>query len=87
MTAIDLNLDWTSDFPVSPWKLIPWRQACADLGVASDTLARLVAAHNIQVILITKKKRSLLARDLVRLVAEHRKDPGQYSVNKVAGHA
>jgi hypothetical protein len=87
MTAIDLNLDWSSDFQVSPWKLIPWRQACTDLGIASDTLARLVAEHNIQVVLITKKKRSLLARDLVRLVAERRKDPASYAVNKMAGHA
>jgi hypothetical protein len=52
-------IEWP-DSGMSPFRLIPWRQACADLDCSSDTLIRLLAAHEVDVVHLTKRKRSVL---------------------------
>jgi hypothetical protein len=71
--------DW-DDSGMSPFRLVPWRQACADLDCSSDTLIRLLAVHGINVVHLTKRKRSVLARDLARLVAANRRPASDYAV-------
>jgi hypothetical protein len=83
----DASFDWGSEIHVSPWKLVSLKAACFDLGITENSLLRLAAQYGVPVIRLSARKRSFLARDLMRLVADHAKDTSSYSVNtKVAAH-
>jgi hypothetical protein len=60
--------DWPEDCGYSPFRLVPWRQACSDLDVSTDTLLKLLAEHKMGVVTLSTRKRGILACDLVRLV-------------------
>ncbi len=64
----------------SPFRLVPWRQACADLDCSSDTLIRLLAAQGVDVVHLTARKRGVLARDLARVIADKSKPASSYAV-------
>ena len=71
--------EWPGDSGMSPFRLIPWKQACADLDCSSDTLIRLLAAHDINVVALTKRKRAVLARHLLSLVTKNQKPAASYA--------
>jgi hypothetical protein len=82
MTAID----WPND-AVSPWRLIPWRQACSDFNIDTNTMLRLLASHQIPVVKLSTRKRCILATDLLKLAKAQQKPSSEYAVNtKVAAH-
>jgi hypothetical protein len=71
--------DWPEESHVSPFRLVPWRQACSDLDVSTNTLLKPCACNGIGVVTLTKRKRALLACDLVRLVRTKQKPAGDYA--------
>jgi hypothetical protein len=78
--------DWPEESHVSPFRLIPWKQALADLDCSSNTLLRLLAANGIGVVTLTKRKRAVLACDLQRLVRAKQRPADTYAANRVAAH-
>src|SRR4051812_9071148 len=74
-----LCADWPEDSNISPYRLVPWKQALADLDCSSNTLLRLLADNGIGVVLLTPRKRSVLACDLRKLVRAKQKPVSDYS--------
>jgi hypothetical protein len=79
--------DWPADAQMAPFRLVPWKQALADLDCSSNTLLRLLAQHEIGVVNITKRKRAVLACDLLKLVRAKTKPASHYASTKEPHHA
>ena len=86
MSATDF-VDWPADVSISPFRLVPWRQACSELDCSSNTLLRLLAEHKIGVVTLSARKRAVLACDLLKLVKAKAKPAAQYAAVKGAQHA
>jgi hypothetical protein len=81
--------DWPEDTHVSPFRLIPWKQALADLDISSNALMRLLADNGIGVVRLTPRKRAVLACDLRKLVQARTRSANTYAAaaNAEARHA
>ena len=84
MTAID----WPADASIAPYRLVPWKQALADLDSNSNSLLKLCAQNHIGIVVLSPRKRALLAIDLLRLVKAKTKPAANYAaVAGVRGNA
>jgi hypothetical protein len=71
--------EWPENCSISPFRLIPWRQACSDLDVSSNTLLKLLAEHKMGVVSLSTRKRAILAVDALRLVRLRQKPAADYA--------
>jgi hypothetical protein len=79
-----LTADWPTDSPISPYRIVPWKQALAELDLSSDTLMRLLAENGLSAVVMTARKRGVLAADLFKLVKSKSKPAKNYAAAKVA---
>jgi hypothetical protein len=79
--------DSPADASIAPYQLVPWKQAIANLDSNSNSLLKLCAENHVGIVVLSPRKRALLAIDLLRLVKAKTKPAASYAAaNKVAGH-
>jgi hypothetical protein len=71
--------DWPDDTNLAPHTLVGWRRACSDLDVSSNTLLRLCARNGVGIVVISRRRRALLARDLQRIVQSRTRSANTYA--------
>jgi len=71
--------DWPADAAMSPFELVDWQRACGALNCSGNTLLRLLAEHDSGVVRLSKRKRCVIARDLLRIVQARTRPADTYA--------
>ena len=85
MTTLAAADEW-ADAACSPYRLVNWKECCSALDLSTNSLLRLCAEMNVPIVKMSTRKRSLLARDLVRIIRANSKPAASYATVQERDH-